>query len=171
MALKVLWIENDGMAFKASLQMNDVIQSYGGNPVSSVNDLNSAIAAAQASMLQVVDLEIARNGSRITLECPVGNMGATFSHASSHPSDSISENPQSTGNYGVARMLCYLISLFGGLCVGAGVLIAIMLSDKWPAVALILSGLVTFLSGQATKALLDIADDSKAILSLLKEKN
>ena len=182
MALLITQLDSDGIASQASLQARDIIEKYDGKPVMSVVDLRLAISSAAELGKDEVTVEIVRFGESSTLKCATGSLGATFREVGVSSLDStdtlVSTSRVDTDSYRFARVLCQGLSLFGALCVAAGVVGTFVILDEYrstfrdaiPAIALCISGGFILLGTQATRAVLDIADHSRQILMHLEEK-
>ncbi|MBU1207296.1 MAG: hypothetical protein KKH04_10280 [Proteobacteria bacterium] len=88
-----------------------------------------------------------------------------------------------TSTYGTSRMIAEAVSFIGWIVVGIGILVVLVLFAKsseshggftlmslLPALLGIISGLLLVMTGQLTRAMVDTADNTGQMLSLLKRR-
>lgn len=68
----VAWVNDEGPAARAQLQIQDVIVRFGGQPVREVRDITRMVAEAEIGGL--VSVEVMRDGKKVTLEIEIGQL-------------------------------------------------------------------------------------------------
>ena len=186
-ALQVETVKPGSPAAELGIQPGDIVRAYNNAPIASNTALSNAMFTATEKKLTQVPLVLGRGSKKLRLTVPTESLGIQCTETvirdqSPRSSDRMTD-PNT--NYGVARSVATVISLLGWALVALGALVAIAavfggLNSRYGAVTLVavLPGLGTVVSGfllimgsQVTKATVDTADHTRAILQIAKDSS
>ena len=184
MPVELTGVDREGLADSIGLEVKDIINTYDGAEVNSIDDLRRAIESAKRQSKDSVTIYYSRGDSLLSCAAPIGPLGVSSTPASGafragSASASSSDRGRSTEeklkaetHYGFGKVICLLISLFSilGILLSSILLITEQLGTI-VAVAIIISCAISILGAQATKAVLDTADYSREILNILQTRD
>lgn len=169
--LKVTEVNAGSQGYNAGIRVGDIILAYNGVRILGNSDFTNAVISAKNKGLTECEITILRGDTNLKINVatdPLGiNTNVVEEKTSSTPSKS---------EYGVARGMCSLFSFIGWALVVIGVVIAfvglsggnryggVSVAAILPGIGTIVSGFLTVMGAQVTRATVDNADHTREIL-------
>jgi len=176
-------LENGGQAEQLGMKSGDIIVSYNGLAISTVKELTKAIMEARDSSTEDVSILVNRSGHILNLSASTIPLGLKCIEEPMPMKFIGNEESYNITNYNVARIGSKVISIVGLVLVLLGLITAVIIianafDSRYgslsliavsPSIGAIVSGILLIMGAQIGLAIVNNANQTKEMLTLIKK--